>query len=105
MNLRAGQCADSASVSRLAKIAPNTETPMEPPICWKNNRELLATPMSFSSTLFCAISEVVCMSRPMPSPSTTKNSPEVTRVVATPSIDSRNMPTPIPTEPATGSIL
>jgi hypothetical protein len=61
--------------------------------------------MSFSSTLFCAIIEVICMSRPMPRPSTTKNSPEVTRVVATPSIDSRYMPAPMPMEPATGSIL
>src|SRR5689334_836244 len=38
------------SVSLCAKIAPNAATPSEPPICWKNIRELEATPMSLSST-------------------------------------------------------
>ena len=66
----AGRLSDS--VSRRAKIAPNSDTPIEPPICWKNIRELLATPMSFGSTLFCAISVVICIRKPMPMPSTAK---------------------------------
>ena len=55
-----------------AKIAPNADTPIDPPICWKNVRELLATPMSRCSTLFCATSVVICMRKPMPRPSTAK---------------------------------
>ena len=58
------------SISRRAKIAPNSATPIEPPICWKNARELLATPMSRGSTLFCTITEVICIRKPMPMPST-----------------------------------
>ena len=63
--------AASDSVSRRAKMAPNAATPIDPPICWKNIRELLATPMSRGSTLFCAISVVICIRKPMPRPSTT----------------------------------
>ena len=66
------------------KITPNSETPIDPPICWKNARELLATPMSFCSTLFCTMSEVICIRKPIPTPSTTKNRAEVSRVVCGP---------------------
>ena len=61
----------SELVSCRAKTAPNAATPSEPPICWKNIRALLATPMSFCCTLFCAISETICMRKPMPRPRTT----------------------------------
>ena len=57
--------------SRLAKIAPNSEMPNEPPIDRKKVAAPLAAPRSFCSTLFCAISIVVCMRKPMPTPSTT----------------------------------
>ena len=60
------------SANRRKKITPNSDTPSEPPICWKKLRELLATPMSCCGTLFCTISEVICMRKPMPTPSTTK---------------------------------
>jgi hypothetical protein len=53
------------------KIAPNAATPNEPPIERKNVAALLATPRSRCSTLFCAISIVVCMRKPMPAPSAT----------------------------------
>jgi len=33
-----GSRALSVSISRRAKIAPNSATPIEPPICWKNAR-------------------------------------------------------------------
>ena len=63
--------AASDSVSRRAKTAPNAATPSDPPICWKNIRALLATPMSRCCTLFCAISETICIKKPMPRPRTT----------------------------------
>ena len=59
-----------AEVSLCAKIAPNAATPSDPPICWKNIRALVATPMSLSATLFCAMSDTICMRQPMPRPRT-----------------------------------
>ena len=86
-------------------MAPNADTPIDPPICWKNSRELLATPISRTATLFCASRVVICMRKPMPSPSTTMNSPAVTRLVFTPSMESRNMPTVMPPAPRIGRAL
>ena len=87
------------------KITPNSETPIEPPICWKNALELLATPMSFCGTLFCAISEVICIRKPMPTPNSTKISAEVSLVVCGPRWVSRNMATVMIAAPMIGRIL
>ncbi len=94
-----------AEVRRLANSAPNAATPSEPPICWKNIRALVATPMSLSSTLFCAISETICISRPMPRPRTTKSIPVSQRLVVTLSPVSRNMPTAMTAPPTIGNSL
>jgi hypothetical protein len=45
--------------------------------------------MSRICTLFCAISIVICMMKPMPAPSTAMNSPDMKRVVCTSIVDSR----------------
>ncbi len=102
---RAGILVCSSLVSWWAKIAPNADTPIDPPICWKNVRELLATPMSLMATLFCATSVVICMRKPMPIPSTTKNRPEVTRLVLTFSMVSKYMATVMTAPPMIGSAL
>ena len=72
---------DSSAVSWWLNTAPNRDTPKEPPIERKNVAELLDTPRSFWSTLFWAMSMVVCMRNPMPTPSTAMNSPVWVRVV------------------------
>lgn len=59
------------SASRLAKMAPKSEMPNEPPMERKKVAAPLAAPRSFCSTLFCAISIEVCIRKPMPTPSTT----------------------------------
>ena len=69
---RPGACAVSDSISRRANTAPNAATPIDPPICWKNVRALLATPISCGATLFCATSVVICIRKPMPRPITAK---------------------------------
>ena len=45
-------------------------TPKEPPSVRKSVVVDEATPMSLSSTLFCATSIVICIRKPMPAPST-----------------------------------
>lgn len=52
------------------KTVPIRATPNEPPMVRKSVVVEEATPMSFSSTLFCAISMVSCIRKPMPAPST-----------------------------------
>ena len=67
-----GARARISAVRFLAKITPKIDTPIDPPICWKNVRELLATPMSRGSTLFCTMIVVMFIRKPMPMPSTAK---------------------------------
>ena len=94
-----------SSVNTWLKMAPASETPNEPPIDRKNVVALLATPRSFGSTLFCEISIVVCMRKPIPRPSTSMNDAVTVFVVWTSMVDSRPMPTTMMTPPSTGKIL
>ncbi len=92
-------------VSWLLKIAPKSDTPNDPPMERKKVEALLATPRSFCSTLFCAISIVVCMRPPMPRPRTAMNRPVSQRVVLTSCIESSHMASAISAPPAIGKIL
>ena len=62
--------AASSCASRAAKIAPNTATPSEPPIERKNVAVEVATPMLRAGASFCTTSTRTCMTRPMPTPTT-----------------------------------
>ncbi len=62
----------------------------------------LATPMSLSSTLFCATSMVICIRKPMPAPSTTIQQAEVKPEVSVERVDSSTMPAVITTVPMIG---
>ncbi len=59
------------SVSRLVNTAAKSAVPNEPPTERKNVRVPLATPMSFSSTLFWVMTMTFWNSRPRPMPKTT----------------------------------
>ena len=87
----------------MAKIAPNSEMPNEPPIERKKVAAPLAAPRSFCSTLFCAISIEVCIRKPMPTPSTTMYSEDISLLVSTSSMDSSAMPAVITTPPMIGN--
>ncbi len=65
-----GSAAASSAASRLAKIAPKTATPTEPPT-WRNSVDPeVATPSSSYGTAFWAASTSTCIVIPSPSPST-----------------------------------
>lgn len=96
---------DMVSVTWWVKIAPKRETPNEPPMVRKRVEDEEPTPMSFISTLFCAISMVICIRKPMPAPSTAMNRPEVKRVVPVSMVDSRYSPTVIRPPPMIGKTL
>ena len=70
-NVDAGGSRSASSVaSRLAKIAPKIETPIEPPI-WRNSVEPeVATPSILYGTAFWAASTSTCITIPRPRPST-----------------------------------
>lgn len=79
--LAASSCADRSVIAepplaaiscctRLVNSAPMIATPKELPSVRKRVAPEDATPMSFSSTLFCATSMVICIRKPMPAPST-----------------------------------
>ncbi len=59
-----------SSCTRPVNRAPMIATPKELPSVRKRVVEEEATPMSFSSTLFCATSMVICIRKPMPAPRT-----------------------------------
>ncbi len=84
------------------KTAPNSETPNEPPMERKKVEVLLETPRSFCSTLFRAISVVVCIRKPMPRPSTAMNTPVCHEGVLTSIRESSHMATAMITPPRTG---
>ena len=65
----AGRC-ESSCESRAAKIAPKIATPKEPPIERKNVAVAVATPMFSGCASFWTISTSTCMTRPMPTPTT-----------------------------------
>ena len=66
---RAGSRSSSCA-SREAKIAPNSATPSEPPMLRKNVAVEVATPMSRGGASFWTTSTITCITRPMPTPST-----------------------------------
>lgn len=59
-----------SSCTRPVNSAPMIATPKELPSVRKRVVAEEATPMSFSSTLFCATSIVICIRKPMPAPRT-----------------------------------
>ena len=60
-----------SSASRLAKIVPAIVRPTVPPICWKNVRLLVATPIRSGETAFWTISVKTANDGPIPSPAMT----------------------------------
>ncbi len=68
----------------------------------KKVEALLATPRSFCSTLFWAISMVVCIRKPMPRPSTAMNTPVCQAGVLTSIMESSHMPNAMPAPPRIG---
>ena len=66
----AAAASPSSSVRREAKIAPNSATPSEPPIERKNVAVEVATPMSLRRRAFWTTSTSTCITRPMPTPTT-----------------------------------
>ena len=67
----AGSREASSAARRLAKIAPKSATPIEPPIWRKSVEPDVATPMFRGSTAFCTASTSTCITIPSPRPSTT----------------------------------
>ena len=59
--------------------------------------------MSLSSTLFCAMSETICIRQPMPRPRITKSMPSCHREVLTLSPVSRYMATVMTAPPTIGN--
>ena len=82
----------SSCASRFAKIAPKTETPIEPPIWRKSVEPDVATPMWRKSTEFCAASTSTCIVIPSPSPRISMNSAACHVGVSTTSSERSNMP-------------
>ena len=60
----------SSVASRVAKIAPNSATPIEPPIERKNVAVDVATPRSRAGASFWTTRTRTCITRPMPMPRT-----------------------------------
>ena len=60
------------------KIVLNSAVPTAAPISRKKLFVLVAVPISCGSTEFCTASTIVCMTRPMPAPSTKIMAPNST---------------------------
>ena len=66
-----GTRAASSLCSRLVKIAPKIDTPIEPPTWRIIVDPLVATPITDGLTAFCTASTSTCITEPSPRPSTT----------------------------------
>ena len=95
----------SWSASRLAKIVPKIATPKEPPTERKNVAVEVATPISSGGTSFWTTSTSTCITRPIPTPTTSMYSDASHGAVPTPSRESRNMPPTRIAVPAIGNAL
>ena len=92
-------------MSREAKIVPKIATPNAPPTPRKKVADAVATPMSCGRASFCTTSTSTCITRPSPTPTTTMYAEATHGGVATPSSESRNMPTTSTAVPAIGNAL
>ena len=67
---RSRQVRELVARAAAAKIAPKIATPNEPPIERKNVAVAVATPMFSAAASFWTTSTSTCMTRPMPTPTT-----------------------------------
>ncbi|GAB3960382.1 hypothetical protein GCM10027614_82100 [Micromonospora vulcania] len=89
------------SVTRRARTAPSTETPMVPPSDRKNATLALAAPMSLSATVFCTARTRFCMVMPTPVPTMNMAAPTRTSDVSWSMVPSSANPATRMIEPAT----
>ena len=69
-------------IRRSAKSVPPSVNPTVPPICWKNVRLLVATPIRAGETAFWTISVKTASDGPIPSPARTIHSQRIGRSVS-----------------------
>jgi hypothetical protein len=87
----------------LAKIVPNSATPMEPPIERKRIEPDVATPSCEPPTAFCTASTSTCIVIPSPRPTTSMSSDARAALVSASSWASRSIPTVTSAVPAMGN--
>ena len=91
--------------SRLAKIAPNTATPTDPPSERNRFADAVVMPSSLRSTAFWIAIVSTCETMPKPRPNSTSSAATSPYAVSAPMPDSSASPTAISASPATGNAL
>ena len=82
--------------------APTSDAPSVEPICRKKLLAAVAVPTMACGNSFCTMSTRICWPRPMPKPSTNRNTPVTTSGVPTVSCDSSTNPTAVTAHDAMG---
>ena len=97
-----GSLAAKSAVRRDVNSAPTSDAPSVEPICRKKLFAAVAVPTMACGNSFCTMSTRICWPRPMPKPSTNRNTPVTTSGVPTVSCDSSTNPTAVTAHDAMG---